>query len=397
MTTTPKYMTVHVLTTLPWHNLNRDDRGMPKTLTQGGVTRGMLSSQSLKRAARLDYELASQDASYRSAGHAYKLVADRMNHIVAASPGAAPLDHEKALKDAKVAIDKLVKKVTEAEEKAQGKPKGKAATPTEPAAATEKDKDTNVWLSDDEVDGLAHALIAELASGKTPTEANSVVGVNGQVASLAIAAFGRMFANAPRQQTNAAIAVSPATTTHQIVFETDYFAVVDDLNEKYAEATKTRGASYLDSANYTTGVYYRAITIDREQLRRSWSSFNDPDATARVRALVRSLICALPSGKKTSTAPYTKPLLVLAEEQTGRCAYEFETPVQPDSDGGYKANSVQAVLDQRADAVAFDPKGFGPATLAGTALADSNLKGIEDLTTGNLETVIDHVIEWLIR
>lgn len=390
MTTTAKYMTLHVLTTLPWHNLNRDDRGMPKTLTQGGVQRGMLSSQSLKRAARVDYEQAVQDASYRSAGHAFKLVADRMDLIVAATPGAAPLNHEKSLKDAKTAIDRLVKAGVKADEGDKKKPK-------KDETAEVDDKDTNVWLSDDEVDLLAHALLKELAAGKTSTEANLVVGVDHKVASLSIAAFGRMFANAPRQQTNAAIAVGPATTTHQIVFETDYFTVVDDLNETYADATKSQGASYLDSANYTTGVYYRAVTIDREQLRRSWSSFNDPEATTRVRALVRSLICALPTGKKTSTAPYTKPLLVLAEEQAGRCAYEFETPVQADSDGGYKAGSVRAVLNQRADAVAFDAKGFGPATIAGTAVAAGNLKGLDDLNVGNLDTVIDHVIEWLTR
>lgn len=346
----------------------------------------MLSAQSLKRAARIDYEKSAQDVSYRSAGHAYKLVADRIA-AVPANTGAAPLDQEKVLKASKEAVDALVKA-----EKAAKAPKG-AGTETTDAPAN--DKDTNVWLSDDEVDLLAHAVIDALTHGSPPREASAVVGVDRQVASLAIAAFGRMFANAPHRQTVAAIAVSPATTVHQIVFETDYFTTVDDLNEVYALATQQQGASYLDSAHYTTGVYYRAITIDKEQLRRSWSSFADADATARVRALVRSLVMALPSGKQSSTAPYTKPLLVLAEEQLGRTAYEFETPVQPDAEGGYKAPSVRALLDQRAEAVAFDPAGFGRATAAGTA--STSAKFADDVTVGNLETVIDHVIEWLSR
>lgn len=386
MSTDLKYLTLHVLTTLPWHNLNRDERGMPKTFTQGGVPRGMLSAQSLKRAARIDYEKNAQDVSFRSAGHAYKLVADRIAAVLA-NTGAAPLDQEKVLKASKEAVDALVKA-----EKAAKAPK-KAGTETADAPAN--DKDTNVWLSDDEVDLLAHAVIDALANGTPPREASAVVGVDRKVASLAIAAFGRMFANAPHRQTVAAIAVSPATTVHQIVFETDYFTTVDDLNEVYALATQQQGASYLDSAHYTTGVYYRAITIDKEQLRRSWSSFADADATARVRALVRSLVMALPSGKQSSTAPYTKPLLVLAEEQLGRTAYEFETPVQPDAEGGYKASSVRALLDQRAEAVAFDPAGFGQATAAGTAATSA--KFADDVTVGNLATVIDHVIEWLSR
>lgn len=382
MNVDPKYLTLHVLTTLPWHNLNRDDRGMPKTLTQGGVPRGMLSSQSLKRAARIDYERASQDASYRSAGHAYKLVAHRMDEV-ARRDGTQTVNPDKALRAAKDAVDALVK--------AEKAAKARASADDAPVA---EDKDTNVWLSDDEVDLLATAVLAALRDGTSARAASAVVGAERKVASLAIAAFGRMFANAPHQQTVAAVAVSPATTTHQIVFETDYFTVVDDLNELYAAAAQQKGASYLDSAHYTTGVYYRAITIDKEQVRRSWSSFADPEATARVRQLVRSLVCALPSGKASSSAPYTKPLLVLAEEQVGRCAYEFDTPVQPDPDGGYKVGSVRALLAQRAEAVAFDPAGFGAATVAGTAVSEVQADG---LAVGNLETVIDHVVEWLHR
>ncbi|NTW39270.1 MAG: type I-E CRISPR-associated protein Cas7/Cse4/CasC [Cellulomonadaceae bacterium] len=374
MTTTPqtRYLTLHVLSALPWHNLNRDERGMPKTLTQGGVSRAMLSSQSLKRAARLAYEQSVSDASYRSAGHAHQLVADRVAAIAVRDGKPVP-DPDKTSKAAREAVSLLVKKAA-----AEG-------------AETRADKDTNVWLSEDEIDLLAHAVLAETSA----KDAAKQVGDGGATASLAIAAFGRMFAASPHQQTVAAIAVSPATTTHAMIFETDYFTVVDDLNELYAEAAAAKGASFLDSAHYTSGVYYRAITIDRDQLRRSWSSFADPAAAGRVRALVRSLVLALPSGKAASSAPYTKPLLVLAEEQTTRTAYEFDTPVTPDTDGGYKRRSVEALIAQRADALAFDPAGFGPATAAGTQIAQLTFD--ENVTTGNLDTVVDHVERWLFR
>lgn len=372
MTTTPqtRYLTLHVLSALPWHNLNRDERGMPKTLTQGGVSRAMLSSQSLKRAARLAYEQAVQDASYRSAGHAHRLVADRVAQIAARQGQPVP-DPDTTQKAAREAVSLLVKKAA-----AEG-------------AEARVDKDTNVWLSDDEIDLLAHAV----HTGTSAAEAAKQVGAGGVTASLAIAAFGRMFAAAPHQQTMAAIAVSPATTTHAMIFETDYFTVVDDLNELYAEAAAAKGASFLDSAHYTTGVYYRTVTIDRDQLARSWSSFADPAAADRVRALVRSLVLALPSGKAASTGPYTKPLLVLAEEQTTRTAYEFDTPVTPGPDGGYKLASVHALLQQRTDALAFDPAGFGPATAAGTQIEHATFD--EHVTTGNLDTVVDHVQRWL--
>ena len=57
--TEKNYLTIHSLTALPWHNLNRDDRGLPKQVREGGKTRGRLSSQSLKRAIRVAYELDS--------------------------------------------------------------------------------------------------------------------------------------------------------------------------------------------------------------------------------------------------------------------------------------------------------------------------------------------------
>lgn len=371
MTTThTNYLTLHVLSALPWHNLNRDERGMPKTLTQGGVTRAMLSSQSLKRAARLAYEQDVADASYRSAGHAYKLVADRVAELAAARGSQAP-DVQTITTAARKAVSLLVKKDAGDEMRV--------------------DKDTNVWLSQDEVDLLAEHLL-----GEADTEvATAAVGQGGRTGSLAIAAFGRMFANRPHQQTVAAVAVSPATTTHAMIFETDYFTVVDDLNALYAEAAATKGASYLDSAHYTTGVYYRTVTIDRDQLRRSWSAFNADGASDRVRALVRSLVLSLPSGKAASTGPYTKPLLVLAEEQTTRTAYEFDTPVTPGPDGGYKHPSAVSLLEQRAAALAFDPAGFGPATIAGTHIGGLNLD--EQTTAGNLESIVEHVTDWLQR
>ena len=48
-----RFTQVHLLTVYPPSNPNRDDQGRPKTAVYGGVTRLRLSSQSLKRAARL--------------------------------------------------------------------------------------------------------------------------------------------------------------------------------------------------------------------------------------------------------------------------------------------------------------------------------------------------------
>ena len=46
------FIQLHLLTSYPPSNLNRDDLGRPKTAVMGGKTRLRVSSQSLKRAWR---------------------------------------------------------------------------------------------------------------------------------------------------------------------------------------------------------------------------------------------------------------------------------------------------------------------------------------------------------
>ena len=47
-----RFIQLHLLTSYPPSNLNRDDLGRPKTAIMGGVNRLRISSQSLKRAWR---------------------------------------------------------------------------------------------------------------------------------------------------------------------------------------------------------------------------------------------------------------------------------------------------------------------------------------------------------
>jgi len=47
-----RFVQLHMLTSYPPANLNRDDLGRPKTAVMGGATRLRVSSQSLKRAWR---------------------------------------------------------------------------------------------------------------------------------------------------------------------------------------------------------------------------------------------------------------------------------------------------------------------------------------------------------
>jgi CRISPR system Cascade subunit CasC len=357
-----KNLTLHIVNTLPWSNLNRDDTGTPKRAIVGGVLRGMLSSQSIKRAARGDYEARSLDKSIRSTNLA-GIITDRAREI---NPG---MDVKSGAAAAKKLVSALVKNAGRAEEQ-------------------RKESGTSSWLSMEEIETAAAAV----ASGATMVrngddEEPAPFVERGVTGSLSIAAFGRMFAAAPELSTEAAVAVSPAMSVHKAVIETDYFSAVDeDPNAAH------RGASFLGVASYTSGVFYRSVTIDREQLKRSWTGMSGDNAKAQLALMVEALIYKLPSGKRKATAPYVAPLAVLAEEQSYRLAYDFETPVLPGSDGGYGEPAVNRLAEQRSAALEFDKGNFGISLVAGTAAGLDRF----DAETTSVDGIVEAIVEWIL-
>ncbi|HEX9228976.1 MAG TPA: type I-E CRISPR-associated protein Cas7/Cse4/CasC [Arthrobacter sp.] len=376
-----KNLTLHIVNTIPWSNLNRDDSGTPKRAVIGGVLRGMLSSQSIKRAARTDYELRSLDQSVRSTNLA-ALVADRAQEI---NP---ELDAKIALRDAKKLISGLVKSSS-----------GDSA-PAEGAEAA-KESGISSWLSMEEVETAAAAVASgAVTARKEPTpaqlkknEEGAEVPIDfvepGLTGSLSIAAFGRMFASAPQANTAAALAVSPAMSVHKAVIETDYFSTVDDS----PSAAQGKGASFLGVASYTSGVFYRTVTIDREQLKANWTGLDSATAREQLEMMVHALVYKLPSGKKNATAPYVAPLAVLAEEQSYRLAYDFETPVLPGEDGGYGTAAIKRLAEQREAALAFDGGNFGTARIAGTVGGLEAFKAEQTDVDGLVGSIVDWILE----
>lgn len=369
--TEKNYLTIHSLTALPWHNLNRDDRGLPKQVREGGKTRGRLSAQSLKRAIRVAYELDSfTDATKSLRSRALPEEIVRRAGVIAVTNGVE-FDEKSALKIA----TKIVKSLT-----ANDKDAAESEGPAKEAAS-----DTMTWLSADEMDALAGVLGSANGTGGTIKAADYI---KRQTGSLSIAAFGRMFAAQSDLQTEAGIAVGPATTTHPIMIEVDYFTTVDDLG--------SGGAGHLGQAFYTSGVYYRSVTIDKKQLRDSWTGWTSPDAADRLELLVRSIVTALPSGKDNSTAPNTRPALILAETQSHRTAYEFHEPVKADSEGGYLKGSIDRLIEQATQARAFDPSEFGESFVSGTSVSADLTIGFE-YSVANLPQLTERIVEWLQR
>lgn len=355
-------VTIHIITELPWSNLNRDDTGLPKRTIQGGVARGLLSSQSIKRGSRVMYEAATKDISYRSANLVDKVV----SRVLEMAPQK---DSKEVLKEAKKRINALTKGGKKTEKNTEGTEGGEGGT-------------NSIWLSAEELETLANAIAVD-------SDADFIS--PGRTGALAIAGFGRMFASSPELQTEAAVAVSPAVSTHATVFESDYFTTGEDLPTE----EQMKGATYLGVAHYINGVFYRSVTVDRDELRRNWTGIDQPTAKEQLEQFVRSLVYGMPRGKENSTAPYTYPAVVLVEGQQYRAAYDFGTPVKVNSEGGYLEPTIQELRKQRESARSFDARNFtAPMAIAGTF---EHLDMFEIENTTDLDGIADAVASWCLE
>jgi CRISPR system Cascade subunit CasC len=331
-----RFLNLHLLQTVPTSNCNRDNNGLPKSAPYGGVERARWSQQSQRRAARTAFEADSPGDLTRRTAHlaehiAREVVRDR------AENGAGFSDEQRAELDAALA-------------------KGVASLTTNRDAA----KDTLVWIAEAEIREMVGKASARLEG--EAFDPSAVLGTT--TASLTVAAFGRFLAAQRDLTVDAAVQTAHAFTTHRQQAFLDYFTAVEDLPELSTHS----GAGHLNVGAFTSGVFYRYLNVDRHQLLTNWvgPQTEADGGLARLEALYRALVTALPDGMKNSTAPSGLPALVLVEASDRPLSYApaFERAV-PDTEDGYEAASVQALLDYAERARACDPEAYGERHLAG--------------------------------
>lgn len=362
------YINLHVLYSLAGANPNRDDTGAPKTLVYGGVERSRISSQAMTRAKRRAYETDPDgELSYRSTQLADE-IASRAAKLIVTAGGTVDDATATALQKAAA---KAVTSLT-----------AKDAKDAADSENTNAPKATLVWLAEREINDAAAALASKTVDLTADLIAKT------QTASLSIAGFGRMFANRPDLQTEAAIQRADAFTTHRGDIDVDYFTTVDDL-------TSGKGAGHLGTKLNTGGVYYWHANINTDELLANWTDADSEHAETRLTALIRALIIALPTGGENTHAHHALPVAVLAVPATRPVSLQnaFETPVTADRDGGYLPGSLTALADEHAAATRYTPSTFPltaiSATLKGTPIAGSD-------TVNNLDDLAATVARWIL-
>jgi CRISPR system Cascade subunit CasC len=303
-----RFIQIHALTVYAPSNLNRDDTGRPKTAKFGGAERLRISSQALKRAIRTSDAFKVRVGVHQ--GQRTQRLGDEIREHLAAK-GMAPAD---AVKGAR-AIAAVFGKIKD--EKSEDKEKRDTSTHIEQLAFVAPEERA-----------AALGLADKLAAGEAlPDKLEGAVLRHADTA-VDIAMFGRMLADNPEFNREAAVQVAHAITTHRVEVEDDFYTAVDDLKKPSEDA----GAGFIGELGFGSGVFYLYACIDRDQLEKNLGG-NTGLASTAIAALLEGLATASPTGKQASFASRSRAHYLRIEKgsaQPRQLSAAFFKPVRGD-------------------------------------------------------------------
>jgi len=372
------FIEVHILQNFAPSNLNRDDTGNPKDTEFGGVRRARISSQCIKRAIR-QHPIFAEKTTVE--------IADCTKWITRL----------------------LVKPLTEA-----GKSEDQAWSVAEAFAnalgiGTEKDKKTQrpkttvlIYLSKGEIETIVQGLhahwdeiIASLKEGKSPALDNMakefVKALKDRTSAPDVALFGRMLAEKPELNIDAACQVAHAISTHRVSMDMDFYTAVDDIS-----TSEETGAGMMGVTGFNSACFYRYARIDWEQLVKNLGG-DKALAKKTVEGFLHAVLRAVPTGKQTSFAAQNPPDFVLGvarkDGESWSLANAFERPVKAGREGGYLAGSIEA-LDQYWGRLVKVYE--GDFSLAALVLDEGNpLQNLKDAVKPNREKWVESLLTGL--
>jgi CRISPR system Cascade subunit CasC len=161
-----------------------------------------------------------------------------------------------------------------------------------------------------------------------------------------IALFGRMLADSPRYNMEAAAQVAHAISVHKVAIEDDFFTAVDDLNRGLEDV----GAGHMGETEFAAGLFYLYLCIDKGLLVENLNGDTDL-ANRALAALVEAAATVSPTGKQNSFGSRARASFILAErgaQQPRSLSVAFLKPVNGYQDG-MLANAIAALAKTRED------------------------------------------------
>lgn len=376
---------LHIIQNFAPSNLNRDDTNAPKDAEFGGYRRARISSQAIKRAIRSQFRaglLPAEELAMRTKRLAQALTEELI---------AAGKQEEPARVVATMALNALKAKVGD-----DGKTEYLLFVGTKEVAGL-----AGVCLRHwDHLTAAAESVAGapgekrsrreekKAAKEAVPAEVHNELLAcldGGQATDLAL--FGRMIADLPEHNIDAASQVAHAISTNQVSMEFDFYTAVDDL-----KLDDTTGADMMGTVQFNSACFYRYANVDLNQLRANLGG--DAERTQRAaEAFVRAAVAAIPTGKQNSMAAQNPPSLVLAvlrDQGMWSLANAFVTPVRPNANGDLVENSV-AALDRYWGKLS---RMYGTGPIRATtvvSLEDVDLQALKDARVDSLDDLIERV------
>ncbi|MGW2822102.1 type I-E CRISPR-associated protein Cas7/Cse4/CasC [Streptomyces sp. NPDC001443] len=339
----PRFLDIHILQSVPFANLNRDDTNSVKTVLYGGALRTRVSSQSWKRAVRVEFERISGDSTLRT-----RRIGEAVTRELADRDWPRPLA-ERAGAHIAAAVGKFEVDIDDAKKPVPNRVVTNAMVYVPQAAVSE--------LADY---AQEHREILESTAkdikknGDVKASALPKAGIDAVLRSRndVINLFGRMLAEIERAGVDGAVQAAHAMTTHENDVDLDYFTAVDDLTSAWKDAT---GSAHMGHAEFSAGTFYRYATVDLGELAANLAGTGS-DVQELLTAFLTAFVLAVPQAKKNSTAPHTLPHLVhlsLRADRPVSYAAAFEQPVRPAARGGHAVPSAEALAAYAQAAGAF--------------------------------------------
>lgn len=282
---------LHLIQNFAPSNLNRDDTGSPKSCDFGGYRRARLSSQCIKRAIRQEFgrsPLIPAEARAQRSTRFVESIAELLEKK------GRPADAAPGVVEAGLGMLNL--KLTK-----EGKTEYLlflGAREVEAIAAfCDAQWDSLVVAAEGTRTAKKGAARDDDAAKLARQLQQSLDG--GRAADLAL--FGRMLADLPQGNVDAASQVAHAISTHQVSSEFDYYTAVDDLKPE-----DTAGADMIGTVEFNSACYYRYANIDLGQLAKNLAQDKEL-AVATIGAFLEASRDAVPTGKQNSFAARNAP------------------------------------------------------------------------------------------
>lgn len=338
---------IHVLQNFAPSNLNRDDTGSPKDAIFGGSRRARISSQCTKRAVRSFFQSRVESGIFSASDLAVR-TKRLSDHLVSQLVGNG-LDASEAAQKVPIALGSVKLTVKEdgknqyllylgrreiegivaaIEEHWESIP-SESAVDSEEKGKKQKSKKDSAQQGSPE---LRQALTALLNGGKA----------------IDLGLFGRMLADLPEKNQNAACQVAHSISTHAVDREFDFFTAIDDLKPE-----DTAGSDMMGTVEFNSACFYRYANIDVESLTSNLGGDREL-ALKGIHTFLEAFVVAEPSGKQNTFAAHNPPEYVYAtvrfDAAPRSLANAFEVAVRPRGGESLTAESANRML-AKADAL----------------------------------------------